>query len=151
MVVLTHLILNLLLGLSAALGLLEEAVGPLGLHLAKLGLRKVLRALSVYLGLLLVEHLADLVHQCRAFLFIGKRFLGPASLVMVSLAIHGFMVWAVLVPDLVHEVFLLERLVKLLLLPGISEVQALLQRVRPVVIRRDVFFIALIRILLELL
>ena len=60
------------------------------------------------------------------------------------------MVGAVLVPDLVHEVLLLEDLIQVLLLPSICIVQSLLERLVPVVVHRYVIFEPLVRLLLEL-
>ena len=61
------------------------------------------------------------------------------------------MVRAVLIPDLVDEVLLPEDLIEVLLLPSICIVQSLLQSLVPIVVRRYIVLIPLIRLLLELL
>ena len=81
-----------------------------------------------------------------------KRLLRTSSLIVhLPVTIHGSMVGAVLIPDLVDEVLLPEDLIEVLLLPSICIVQSLLQSLVPIVVRRYIVLIPLIRLLLELL
>ena len=141
-IVLSHLVVDLLLTFDVN-GLCEPARYR-SLHFAKLWLRQVLSALPFELSLLLAKDCTNLVHQGWSLLA-PKCFLRPSGLVVgLAVAIHGHVVGASILPDLMNEVFLPEHLIKMALLASVYKVQPLLERLVPLVIRWDVIFITLV-------
>ena len=141
-IVLSHLVVDLLLTFDVD-GLCEPARYRC-LHLAKLWLRQVLSALPFELSLLLAKDCTNLVDQGWSLLA-PKCFLRPSGLVVgLAVAVHGQMVGASILPDLMNEVLLPEHLIEMVLLASVRKVQPLLERLVPPVIRWDVILITLV-------